>query len=207
MRVPHLAPLASRLVAWDGPGHGTAPGACSLGPVEQASLELLAERLRADSPSTPLVLCGWSLGAGVAIQAEAQTASFAAVIAESPYCHAATPARNVLAARGLPHRLTLPVALWLVGLPHRRYFRAFDRAVWARRLVHPLLVIHGSADTVSPPEDGRVIAGCAGGADARLCLIEDAGHNDLWTNPRFAEQAVAAVRTLVASLATAPRPA
>lgn len=116
-RVPAIAPHASRVILWDLPGHGEAPGVCRLGTREAGDLRVLLETVgerRTDSP-TALVLYGWSLGAGVSIVVARDDPRVAAVIAESPYRLPATPARNVLRARALPHRLNLPPAMWLLG--------------------------------------------------------------------------------------------
>ncbi|MFM9996545.1 MAG: alpha/beta hydrolase [Phycisphaerales bacterium] len=139
VRVNAIAPHASRVILWDLPGHGEAPGVCRLGTAEVKDLRALMdvvgekrrdeetqrrsdqspERERRVGAPAPLVLYGWSLGAGVSIVVARDDARIAAVIAESPYRLPATPARNVLRARALPHRLTLPPALWLLGMLFR----------------------------------------------------------------------------------------
>src|ERR1051325_5442832 len=90
-RTPPLAQFASRVILWDMPGHGEARGTCSLGTREVGALQNLIERI-----GEPVILYGWSLGAGVSIVAAAETSGVAAVITEAPYCLPATPARNVL---------------------------------------------------------------------------------------------------------------
>lgn len=205
-RVEALAAVASRLILWDLPGHGEAPGMCRLGVPEAADLVALLERI---GPG-PTVLYGWSLGAGISIAAAAQRAGIAAVVAESPYRLAATPARNVLAARGLPHRPVLMPALAVIdaaiggGLVRAGAGgRRFDRAELARRLACPLLVVHGDRDEICPIADGREIAAAA--PRGELATIAGAGHNDLWTDPRHAEGCAAAVRRFVdAAVETGP---
>lgn len=188
MRVAALAPLASRLVLWDLPGHGEAPGASRLGTAEVQDLAALLERLGGGQ----VVLYGWSLGAGVAIAAAHGRSNVTAVIAESPYRLAATPARNVLRARGLPHGLILGPALRALGLTFPGLGdRAFDRSALAAELPCPLLVLHGDTDVVCPAEDGRAIAAAA--PRGELAVIEGGGHNDLWTNQALAERCTAAI--------------
>ncbi len=141
LRVGAIAPHASRVILWDLPGHGEAPGACGLGVGEVEDLRALLELLRsprrqpATSPErerAAIVLYGWSLGAGVSIVVAAEDAvgerrgeraggRIAGVIAESPYRRAGTPARNVLRLRGLPYRATLRPALWVVALMLRSW--------------------------------------------------------------------------------------
>jgi pimeloyl-ACP methyl ester carboxylesterase len=70
-RISSLAPIASRLIAWDMPGHGDAPGTCSLGTNEVDALSNLIERLTAGTHA-PIILLGWSLGAGVSIASAAK---------------------------------------------------------------------------------------------------------------------------------------
>ena len=224
VRLPSLLPIASRVVLWDLPGHGEASGTCRLGMVEGSDLGAVIEAVRGNGQwaigngkpfgseprhldtlalslslppaHCPLVLYGWSLGAGVSLElAGREVGSEAAgVIAESPYRLAATPARNVLRARGLPWRLTLGPALWMVGRGRLSPAR-FDRARDAARVGCPVLVLHGEHDAVSPVEDGRDIA-----AEGSITEIAGGVHNDLWTEPRFREQAERAVREFVQSI-------
>jgi pimeloyl-ACP methyl ester carboxylesterase len=214
-RANAVAAVASRLILWDLAGHGESPGVSHLGTAEITDLGALVDLLRSpgrqQSGNSPIVLYGWSLGAGVSIVVAARsTAHIAAVVAESPYRLPETPALNVLRARSLPHRLTLAPALWLVGAltgvgpgfrppsaPSPRT-SVFDRAVHAARLTCPLLVLHGTDDEVCPIEDGRAIAAAA--PKATLGEIPGARHNDLWTEPQHAERAAAAVQSFVRKL-------
>ncbi len=201
-RAGALAPSASRLVLWDLPGHGEAGGSCALGTREVAALRALIEAVDAQRP---LVLYGWSLGAGVSIAAAAGPAPGtprptppAAVIAEAPYRLPATPARNVLRAWGLPYRVNLPLALAGLGvrLGVGPSWRGFDRAALAARLPCPLLVIHGERDGVCPPEDGAAIARAA--PVGTLALIPGGGHAGLWTDDSTAPRCQGAVRDFLA---------
>lgn len=184
-RVEAVLPLASRVVAWDLRGHGESGGTSTLGLQEKDDLLALIGTLE---EGTPIVLFGWSLGAGVSIAAAAESERVAGVIAESPYRLAETPASNVLNARSMPWRVNLPLALRLVG--STAGWRGFDRAEVAERLRVPLLVLHGEADLVSPMEDGRAIAAAGRGEFVPL----KAGHNDVWSGEsrRSAEDAVRA---------------
>ncbi len=190
-RAAVLAPHCSRLVLWDMPGHGEAPGGCALGVGEVDDLvALLGVLQRGRVSPAPVVLLGWSLGAGVSIAAAAARPDLVgAVIAENPYRLASTPARNVLAGAHLPHRLNLPIAMALHAL--RLGWPAgdldgprFDRAALARGLRCPLLVLAGERDGVSPAEDGRTIALAAEG---RFVLVPEGEHHGLWTNRASSE--------------------
>lgn len=245
-RLEALAPVCSRIISWDLPGHGEAPpGPSPLGTsewnqlirlVELAQGEDLDARSREademmanledeadweaffDSPPKPgaprVVLYGYSLGAGVAIEVAGDRPNrVAGVIAESPYRLAATPARNMLALKRLPWRFNLPPAMFLLGLSRHRGPRwtGFDRATLAKDLKCPLLVLHGEADEISPLQDGRDIAITAGtGRDephtpstGSLVTLPGATHFDLWMDPARTEAraaATGAIRSFIRSL-------
>ncbi len=156
-RVEAIAPHVARIVVWNPPHHGDSPGRCSLGLREAEVLAALLERA---GHSERVVLWGWSLGAGVSL-AVAAGARVAGVIAESPYRTPMTPARSVLANRGLPYALNLPPAIGLVSLIARRSFAGFDRREVAARVSCPVLVVHGDQDTICPIDDAREIAAAA----------------------------------------------
>jgi uncharacterized protein len=201
-RVEALAPVASRIIAWDLPGHGSAPGCSALGWGEAADLLALVDSRAA---AGGLALYGWSLGAGVSILAAAHAKPLA-VIAESPYRFAATPARNVLVARGLPHRAVLAPALAIaraaVGRGRGDAGAPFDRAFHAGRLGCPLLVLHGRDDEICPIVDGRDIASAA--PRGRIVEIEGGHHNDLWTDAALAARCSEAVRAFIREVGAAP---
>jgi pimeloyl-ACP methyl ester carboxylesterase len=203
-RVPALAPHASRLVLWDLPGHGEAPGSCRLGATEHLHLlDLWAAVAPPDAPAPPVVLFGWSLGAGLSIAAAARR-SPAAVIAEAPYRLPITPARNMLRALALPWRANLPPALAAVGAMSGvgPRWRHFDRATLAAILTCPLLVIHGEHDDICPLADGRAIADAA--PSASLAVISGAGHYSLWTDPAHAPSAAHALAAFFQALREQP---
>lgn len=217
LRAPAILPHARRVIMFDLPAHGEAPGRCSLGRLEARALRRVLAHAQAHTgdgttpgPSPPwaTVLFGWSLGAGVCIEVAAGSqgqVTIAGVIAEAPYRRRLTPARNVLRLRRLPHRLTLRPALlgalaWLWvrdGLGPREH-RGFDRARDAARLGCPLLVIHGTDDMVCPIEDGQALAAAA--PRGRLVAVAGAGHNDLWTVPAFAARATEAIAGFLSEL-------
>ena len=186
-RVPAAARFASRIVAWDLPGHGDSEGICTIGTREVQDLLALIDQL----PPGEIVLWGWSLGAGVSLAAASrqQNRRITAIICESCYRHARTPAANVLAARELPWRINLPIALWTLGTffgvgPH---WRGFDRREIAAQIAGqiPVLVIHGAMDIVCPLSDSRSITDAA---DGELVVVATAGHNDLWSTAAHAAE-------------------
>jgi pimeloyl-ACP methyl ester carboxylesterase len=185
--VPAAARFASRVVAWDLPGHGESNGICTLGVHEIVDLLALIDQL----PPGDVVLWGWSLGAGLSLAAANQHRDhrITAIICESAYRFVHTPPSNVLAARELPWRINLPVSLWTLGTIFGAgpRWRGFDRKQIAAKLAGhiPVLVIHGAMDIVCPLEDSQSICDAAKG---ELVVIDTAGHNDLWSNAAHAAE-------------------
>lgn len=202
-RAHFLLPLASRVVMWDMPGHGDAPGSTRMGVDEHEALRTLVERVAA-SGSQRVVLMGWSLGAGVSLRAAAAGSSPApatvvGVIAEAPYCLAITPARNMLRAFGMPHGWVADWAMGFIGADLGVGWRwnktePFDRATHAAQLRVPLLVLHGEQDDISPVADGEAIANAAHGTIVKLPNGE---HHGLWTTEATAITCFTAVRDFV----------
>ncbi len=195
-RAPAFLPLTSRLIMWDMPGHGEAPGRCTLGTHEAHDLLALVERV--SDARRGVVLFGWSLGAVVSIRAAARAgAQVHAVIAEGPYRLAQTPARNVMRLRGLPWKWNVGAVFAIVGLDFGVgvRWRGFDVAEHAARLSCPLLVIHGAEDSVCPVEDGREIAAAA--KQGAFVAVEGGQHFGLWTEAPGKDVCAAAVRDLL----------
>jgi len=223
VRLPTMASVASRVVLWDPRGLGETPGTCALGTASDvAALERVvawvgegeSEKRKTKSENEDggagIVLYGWSMGAGVSVAAGAREqqssrtaeqqrggAGIVGVIAESPYRLAWTPAFRVMHLAGMPWRVNGPLAFaWLgLRLMGSVRWRGFDRVEHAARLDVPLVVIHGTADEVCPVGDGRAIAAAA--PQGRIVEVEGGGHNDLWTDARFAGECARAVRECV----------
>jgi len=217
-RLAGLATPASRVVLWDLPRHGDAPGGgFTLGAHEHEDLLAILEQMTGmamkDEPGGPIMLYGASLGAGSSIVAAAILAgrggwSPAAVIAEAPYRIPPVPARNVLRLRGLPYRSNLLPAMGVLGLRFgyglswalSESTGGFDRALHAARLPRsiPLLLLHGSEDPVCPVQDSRAIDAAA--PASRLIIVQGASHNNLWSDEAFAPVCSRAVREFLAGL-------
>lgn len=184
-RVAGLLDSASRIIIWDLPGTGEAPGTCTLGARETPMLNDLVDRVGND---TPIVLMGASMGAGMSIEIGAQRDDICGVIAEAPYCMPLTPARGVLRTANLPWRLNLPPAIAWVGLRSGAgaKWAGFHRAEHASHLSCPLLILHGTDDTVSPIADSRTIADAA--ESCTLVEIDHGDHHSLWRRPEWLER-------------------
>ena len=192
-RVSAIIDDVSRIIVWDLPGHGEAPGNARMGSDEHTLASSIVESL--GELDRDLFLFGWSMGAGISLALCAQDPDnhIKGVICESIYNRPDTPARAVLALRGMPHRFNLSPALALLGLRLGVgvKWRGFDRDQIARDVRVPVLLLHGDQDPVSPIGDAILVRDAA--PDAELCSIEGGGHNNLWVDPVYREQSREAV--------------
>jgi len=203
-RIPHITNLASEIITLDLPGHGESTGTSQMGATEHTDIDTLLSSL---DESKPTIIYGWSMGAGIALRLARDYKdqhNIKAVIAESPYTHAITPARNVIHLRGLPIKFNLKPAIALIGTLKGLgpKWTGFDRTQIAKDLQVPLLIIHGTEDPVSPIADAKAIT--AASPNATLLEIEHAGHNNIWTTPDFTEQACQAIQDFIESKPTTP---
>ncbi|CAE7209237.1 ptsI [Symbiodinium necroappetens] len=100
IRMAPFGGVASKIIAWDPPGHGEAPGRWTMGVHEPAMLLAIADEMRA-AYGKRCVLFGSSAGGGVSVVAAAMDAerpederSVCGVIAEAPYRFAPEPAEK-----------------------------------------------------------------------------------------------------------------
>lgn len=124
-------------------------------------------------------LLGHSVGAAAAILAAARLCRTPAVAALASFRHPETVTRRFLEQRGIPYR---PLG-WLVCrhveqvIGHR-----FDRiapTTTAAELRCPVLLLHGAADTTTPPADSAAIAAAVPPGLATLAVIPGVGHDTL----------------------------
>jgi len=144
----------------DYPGYGRSsgtPGETSIKEAGEAALQWLARR----HPDRPRVVCGWSLGAAVAIYLAATSEDLQGLIALSAWTSIAD-----VAAVHYPS--------WLTGILLRE---SYDSAQVAAGIDLPSLVIHGDRDEIIPVAQGRALAGEI--SQAEWLAIDAAGHNDL----------------------------
>lgn len=187
-RLEPIIEHASQIIIWDLPGHGDSIGNTYLGSTEHDDLARIVESL---DPGLPVVLYGWSMGAGIALayaHEHADDHPVVSIICESPYVDAITPARNVVRLRGVPHRLNLKPAMLMLGTIFGvgPTWRGFARDEIAKEIDIPILILHGELDPVSPIEDAQKIASAA--PNAELINIADGGHNNLWTDGIYRQQ-------------------
>ena len=184
---------SSRVILWDMPGHGDSAGTCTLANREPAHLLNLLNHLdlqhRAKT-DPPLILFGWSLGAEVTLRAAAKLLQTTekppsdpalALILEGYFAKGMSPARSVMSLSNTPVFPNLHLALFAFGLaagdPRHRWR---DTTAIAEQINAPSLVIHGTEDRVCAPKDGERLARAL---SATLCMVNGAGHNNIWTDP------------------------
>lgn len=189
-RINPFARHASRVILWDLPGHGESEGSTKLGSKEHEDLRCVITWADTDRP---VVLVGWSMGAGISLAYANQCAEdqiLAGIVCEAPYIRAITPARNVIRLRGVPTRFNLPPAIGFLGFRFGIGARwdGFARDQHARGIRAPIVILHGTDDPVCPIADSEQIARLA--QNARLVKIAQGGHNNLWTDPVFRQEMI-----------------
>ncbi len=183
-RVPLIVPTAKCVVVFDLPGQGESESRRGYGGLREPEDVLAVVGQLEKQDADRVVLLGISMGAGISIAAAAKTGGaggdvrrgIVGVIAEGPYRHWDEPLHNVFRKHRYPRRPIIPLAgLWLRLTA--RGFNNFDRAGHASKLTCPLLVIHGSDDTLCPITSAREIAQAA--PVGKLIEIDGGGHDNL----------------------------
>jgi uncharacterized protein len=171
--VEHLGPRGYDVLAYDSRAHGESEGtACTYGFYEKGDLVAALDAVGARSA----VLFGVSLGAAVALQAAPLDARIRGVIAQSSFSDLETVARERAPwlATGREIREAFAIA------EREGRFRVADvapvRSAVAIRV--PVLLIHGAADSETPPDHSRRIFATLAGPK-KLLLVPGAGHNDV----------------------------
>jgi alpha-beta hydrolase superfamily lysophospholipase len=123
----------------------------SLAYYELRDAEAAVEYALGRVPDAHLGLIGYSMGASVALLLAAQSAAVRAVVADSPFTGIAEVVAYNAARRRLPARLVVPMADALTGWRYGYRFGAV-RPVQVIQAIspRPVLLIHGSADTLIP---------------------------------------------------------
>ncbi|MFP5287266.1 MAG: alpha/beta hydrolase [Thermoanaerobaculia bacterium] len=160
-----LEALGVAFLAVDYPGYGRSSG----DPSEEGLLatgEAAVAWARERHPGRPVVSCGWSLGAAVAIAMAARhPEEVAGLIALSPWTTLEEAARLIFPGFAVK------------ALLRERY----DSLAAARRIHVPALVIHGELDEMIPASHGKQIAEAL--ATGRWVSVPRTGHNDLMGQP------------------------
>ncbi len=148
----------------DYPGYGRSSGIPSERSLKESGLAAM-RWLVDQQPDRPLVICGWSLGAAVAIFLAAETDDLDGLIAISAW----TSLRDVA-------KIHFPN--WMVGALLRE---SYDSAVIVETIQEPTLLIHGGRDEIIPVAQGRKLRSKM--PRSAWLEVDLAGHNDLLSHP------------------------
>jgi pimeloyl-ACP methyl ester carboxylesterase len=185
-RCPLLAPFAAAgygVVMAEYRGYAGNPGI----PSETGFLRdgrAYLDWVSANWQDTAPIVCGESIGSGVAVRMATER-PVSAVVLDAPYTSVA--------------ELAAAMYRWL---PVRALLRhPFDNMSCLPLVRAPLLVVHGDADDLIPVEHGRRVVAAAGGP-AEFVLLPGAGHPAMHTDP--AGLGAEAVRRFLTRLTPAP---
>jgi pimeloyl-ACP methyl ester carboxylesterase len=160
------------VVAYDSRAHGESEGeACTYGFFEKQDLHRVLDTI---GPG-PIVLVGTSLGAAVALQEAARDPRVTAVVAAETFSDLRT-----VATERAPWFFTSGIIARAFRLAEQQgRFQVDDVSpvVAAGEIRIPVLLVHGAADTDTPPSHSqRVLAALAG--PKQLILVAGARHNE-----------------------------
>jgi pimeloyl-ACP methyl ester carboxylesterase len=186
------------VVAYDSRAHGESGGdACTYGFFEKQDLHRVIESVG----EGPVILIGTSLGGAVALQQAARDSRVTAVVAAETFSDLRT-----VATERAPFPFTSGIiakAFRLAEQQGRFKVDAVSPVVAAAHIRIPVLLVHGSADSETPPDHSRrVLAALAG--KKRLILVPGAGHNgslrhEVWVEiERWLDEVIAALPAQVA---------
>ena len=160
------------VVAYDGRAHGESPGeVCTYGFFERRDLHRVLDTV----DDGPIVLVGTSLGAAVALQEAALDSRVTAVVAAEVFSDLRT-----VATERAPFFFTAGViarALQLAEQLGRFEVDDVSPVVAAASIKIPVLLVHGAADTDTPPDHSRRVFTALTGPK-RLILVPGARHNE-----------------------------
>lgn len=157
-------------LAIDYPGYGRSSGSASEAAVVNACERSLAW-LTQKYPDSPVIICGWSLGAAAALVTAARNrGTIAGIILISGWANLID-----IAAQFYPR--------WLARLALANQYPSEQLLA---TLEKPALIIHGEQDSLIPVQQGKRLVRAAG-EHATWIPIEETGHNTILEHPRLWE--------------------
>ena len=156
--------LNAHFLALDYPGYGRSGGRPSEGSLVAAGMAAL-DRAETDFPGQPVILAGWSLGAGIAFQVAARAPErLSGFIALSAWSSLEDVAKEHFPA-------------WLV---HALLRERYDSLAAAAQIACPALLIHGESDELIPVTHGAALSRQLPNLQ-RWLAVPHTGHNDLFS--------------------------
>lgn len=174
---PGLWRAGASVLAFDFRGNGdSADGAQSLAHYEQQDLDAALDWVCARRPDAEIDVVGFSMGAAVTLLVAARDARVARVVADSPFADM----RGVIAAAAKDmHLPPVPLVQLVDHATRLRYGYRFADVqpidVVAFLAPRPLLLIHGTEDSVIPVDHAHRLAAAAGDT-AVVHIVSDVDH-------------------------------
>jgi len=172
----HFVARGFDVIAYDSRAHGESGGdACTYGYYEKQDLKRVLDGVE----TRPVILFGISLGGAVALQAAADDARIAAVIAVSTFSDLRTVGSErtpFFASKG-------NIAEAFRMAEQEAKFRADDVSPMAAaaRITAPVFLVHGARDDETPPAHSQRIFAALPEAKRRLVLVAGAAHGNALT--------------------------
>jgi pimeloyl-ACP methyl ester carboxylesterase len=159
-------PTGANLLVIDYPGYGRSGGKPAEGSVLESGAAAL-KWIKREYPDLPVIVCGWSLGAAVAIQTvSSHPSEVDGLIALSAWTSLPDVAHNHFPG-------------WLVGLVLKEKYNSIAAA---KNINCPVLLMHGTRDQIIPAEQGRQLA-ASFPVPPDFIEIPSADHNSLMAFP------------------------
>jgi hypothetical protein len=166
-------PKGYEVLAFDLRGHGRSGGwLTSYGALEVGDLARALDTI----PAEPVVLIGKSLGAAIALQVAATDHRVRGVVAAASFADLETRVREAAGRLDVA-----PSFEWLARHADLRVQDISPRKA-ASRINVPVLLVHGTNDTVTAFHHSQDIFAALGG-ERRLLKIDGAGHDGIMNEP------------------------
>jgi pimeloyl-ACP methyl ester carboxylesterase len=177
----HFSARGFTVVSYDSRAHGDSQGdACTYGFYEKRDLSKILDVVG----EPPIIVMGTSLGAAVALQAAADDQRITGVIAVATF----SDLRTVVTERApfFATRREIDRAFQIAEERARFDVSAVSPVAAARRIVVPVMLIHGAQDGETPPDHSRRVYAALRGPK-QLLIVPGRRHNDALTSDTWRE--------------------